>query len=61
MTIFKSIWIREKCPRCGGNLYIEREEYGRPAIKCLMCARTINPDDVILTTMHEPVERVERT
>ena len=37
----KSAWLKEKCPRCGGNLYLEREEYGKPAVKCLLCARTI--------------------
>jgi hypothetical protein len=47
MRVLNSIWIREKCPRCGGNLYVEREEYGRLAIKCLMCARTINKSEII--------------
>jgi hypothetical protein len=59
MMKFKSIWVREKCPRCGGNLMIEREEYGRLAIKCLMCARTINPKDVSPAPPAEYTERAE--
>jgi reverse gyrase len=35
------MWLKDKCPRCGGNLYLEREEYGKPAGKCLLCARTV--------------------
>ncbi len=46
MNKFKSVWIREKCLRCGGNLMLEREDYGHLIIKCLMCSRVIHPDDI---------------
>jgi hypothetical protein len=57
MSIFKSIWLKEKCPRCSGALMIEREECGRLAIKCLMCSRTINPDDIAPAPPAEFTER----
>ena len=59
MSLFKSIWIREKCPRCGGNLMLEREEYGQIVMKCLMCARVIDPDKVAPVPPAELFERAE--
>ena len=41
----QKVWLKERCPRpgCGGNLYLEREEYGAVAARCLMCGREIKP------------------
>lgn len=34
------IWLKNKrCPRCGGNLYLEADAWGRWFKKCLLCAR----------------------
>ena len=41
-----TIWLKEKCVRCNGNLYVERCEYGVPLAKCLLCSRTFKLRDV---------------
>ncbi len=36
--ITQDMWLRERCPRCGGNLYCEEDIY-KLEIVCLLCAR----------------------
>ena len=50
----KTIWLQERCQRCHGNLHLERELFGQPVAKCLMCSRTF-----ILTEIRPPV--IERS
>ena len=35
------IWLKEKCPagKCGGDLYLEHDAWGRVEKKCLLCSR----------------------
>jgi hypothetical protein len=35
------VWIEEKCGhgQCGGDLYLERDLWGRFKKKCLLCSR----------------------
>jgi hypothetical protein len=35
------IWLKEKCPagKCGGDLYLEQDAWGRFKKKCLLCSR----------------------
>jgi len=36
---FKWGYIPEKCPQCGGNLFMDKDE-GKRVKKCLQCSRT---------------------
>ena len=35
------VWLKA-CPRCGGDLFEERDWYTR-TIKCFQCGRALNP------------------
>jgi len=37
------IWLKERCPRCNGNLYVERD-FNKVIEHCLSCGRTFNLD-----------------
>ena len=43
----KGNWLQEKCPNCGGNLYLYQENGIRSRVKkCLQCSRAF-PLEVI--------------
>lgn len=31
-------WKLKSCKKCGGDLHLERDEYGKPYYICLQCA-----------------------
>ena len=33
------VWLKEYCRVCGGNIYVNLEDYGRLSRKCLQCGR----------------------
>ena len=41
MSGAQTVWLNEKCRhgRCGGDLYLERNAFGRLKKKCLLCSR----------------------
>jgi hypothetical protein len=41
MAEARMVWLNEKCRhgKCGGDLYVDRDAFGRVKKKCLLCSR----------------------
>lgn len=41
MSGAQTVWLKEKCRhgKCGGDLYLDRDAWGRVKKKCLLCSR----------------------
>ena len=52
----KTIWLQERCQRCHGNLYLERELFGQPVAKCLMCSRAFILTEIRPRTIEKKVK-----
>ncbi len=37
---------RKACPKCGGNLYVERQVGGGADVSCLQCAKVLTPREI---------------
>ncbi len=48
--------LRKACPRCGGDLFLERDD-GPALLSCLQCGRAFAPASV-QTASREPVALV---
>ncbi len=43
----------DKCERCGGALYVNRDEYGDVEMKCRSCSRPVKDPERIKALMAE--------
>ena len=46
--VMKEGFTRKRCPKCGGNVYLDRDYYGWYE-KCLQCAYTCDLESLVET------------
>lgn len=57
-----TIWKFKACPRCGGDIYIERDEHNTYYLACLLCAykREFNSQGELMTPLKDRAFSKER-
>ncbi|GEM_PF-5452484 len=49
---------RKACPKCGGNLYVERQVGGGAEVSCLQCAKLLTPREIAMVMLKAREGRV---
>jgi ribosomal protein S27AE len=40
------MFLLKACPKCGGDVFVEHDEYGNADLKCLQCGRYLPPTTI---------------